>query len=144
MGTESYAPPVDKLLTYGDGREIGENPKDWPQYLELGIGPEHISDLIRMATDEELRWAESDTLEVWAPIHAWRTLGALHAEEASEPLLSLLKEIDENDDDWVGEPPEGRYTRDRAKPEFWNRPWPWAGAGVALLLIIVVIVLATR
>ncbi len=103
MGTESYAPPVDKLLTYGDGREIGENPKDWPQYLELGIGPEHISDLIRMATDEELRWAESDTLEVWAPIHAWRTLGALHAEAAIEPLLSLLKEIDENDDDWVQE-----------------------------------------
>jgi hypothetical protein len=46
-----------------------------------------------------------------------------------------------DDDDWVGEPPEGRYTRDRAKPEFWNRPWPLAGAGVALLIIIVVIVL---
>ena len=24
-----------------------------------------------------------------------------------------------DDDDWVGEPPEGRHTRDRAKPEFW-------------------------
>jgi hypothetical protein len=27
-----------------------------------------------------------------------------------------------DDDDWVGEPPEGRHARDRAKPEFWSRP----------------------
>ena len=26
-----------------------------------------------------------------------------------------------DDDDWVGTPPEGRYTRDRAKPEFWQQ-----------------------
>ncbi len=101
MGIESYTPPIGKLLTYGDGREIGENLKDWPQYLELGIGPEHIPDLIRMATDEELRWVESDMLEVWAPIHAWRTLAVLHAEEAIEPLLPLLDEAE--DDDWVVE-----------------------------------------
>src|SRR5205807_1216299 len=101
MGINSYSPPADKLLTYGDAHEHGGNPQDWPQYLELGIGPEHIPDLIRMATDEELRWADSESLEVWAPIHAWRTLGALHAEEAIEPLLSLLKDVDENDDDWV-------------------------------------------
>ena len=25
----------------------------------------------------------------------------------------------DDDDDWVGEPPEGRHTRDRAKPDFW-------------------------
>jgi hypothetical protein len=49
-----------------------------------------------------------------------------------------------DDDDWVGEPPEGRYTRDRAKPEYWRRPWPVASAGFALLLVIVVIVLVTR
>src|SRR5207247_2747483 len=103
MSINSYAPPVDKLLTYGDAHEHGGNPQDWPEYLELGIGREHIPDLIRMATDEELRWADSESLEVWAPIHAWRTLGALHAEAAIEPLLSLLKEIDENDDDWVQE-----------------------------------------
>ena len=29
-----------------------------------------------------------------------------------------------DDDDWVGEPPEGRHTRDQADPGFWagNRP----------------------
>jgi hypothetical protein len=45
-----------------------------------------------------------------------------------------------DDDDWVGEPPEGRYTRDRAKPEFWRRPWPLASAGMALLIVIVLVV----
>jgi hypothetical protein len=51
----------------------------------------------------------------------------------------------DDDDDWVGEPPEGHYTRDRAKPEFWNRPWPWAWSGMLLLIVIVVVVvLATR
>src|ERR687886_542781 len=26
----------------------------------------------------------------------------------------------DDDDDWVGEPPEGHYSRDRAKPDFWR------------------------
>ena len=100
MDVTSYPSPVDKLLTLGDAREVGRSVKEWPIYLELGLGPEHIPDLIRMATDEELRWAYSDTLEVWAPIHAWRALGQLRAEAAIEPLLSLLDEA-EDGDDWV-------------------------------------------
>lgn len=50
----------------------------------------------------------------------------------------------DDDDDWVGEPPEGRYSRDRAKPEFWSGRWPLAGAGMLLVLIILVIVLIVR
>ena len=48
----------------------------------------------------------------------------------------------EDDDDWVGTPPEGRYTRDRAKPGFWENQWQ-AGAASGLLgvFIIVAIVL---
>lgn len=95
MEINRYPPPVDKLLTYGDCREL----YPWPDYLELGLGPEHIPDLIRMATDEELRWADSESLEVWAPIHAWRALGQLRAEAAIEPLLPLFEEAE--DDDWV-------------------------------------------
>lgn len=47
-----------------------------------------------------------------------------------------------DDDDWVGEPPEGRYTRDRAKPEFWvgQRPLSIAAAGIGLVLIVLLIV----
>ena len=50
----------------------------------------------------------------------------------------------DDDDDWVGEPPEGRYTRDRAKPEFWRNRWPFAWAGMALVLIILAIALIVR
>ena len=46
MGT--YEPPVDQFLSRSETPVLGRN---WPDYLGLGIGPEHISDLIRMATD---------------------------------------------------------------------------------------------
>ena len=49
-----------------------------------------------------------------------------------------------DDDDWVGEPPEGRYTRDRAKPEFWRGRWPFAGVGLIIVVLLLVIVIATR
>lgn len=92
-----YAPPVDHLLTYGKGHSIP--PECWPNYLALGLGPEHIPDLIRMATDAALQWTASDRLEAWAPLHAWRALGQLRAEAAVEPLLSLFDHLDESD--WV-------------------------------------------
>ena len=49
-----------------------------------------------------------------------------------------------DDDDWVGTPPEGRVSADRANPGYWNRSWPVAAAAGAglLLLVIVVLVLA--
>jgi len=60
----------------------------------------------------------------------------------------ILREMAQprDDDDWVGEPPEGHYTRDRAKPEFWRRNWPVAAAssGLLLVLILVVLVLAVK
>lgn len=51
-----------------------------------------------------------------------------------------------DDDDWVGEPPEGHYSRDRARPEFWRNRWPLAAGGAAMILvvIVVVVILATR
>jgi hypothetical protein len=47
------------------------------------------------------------------------------------------------DDDWVGEPPEGRHTADRADPEFWRSHWPVSltGVGVVVALVVLVIVL---
>lgn len=92
----SYAPPLDKLLIFGDCRNF----RDWPDYLALGFTHEHVNDLIRMATSEELNWADSDSLEVWAPIHAWRVLGQLKAEEAIEPLVNFFNQVDE-EDDWA-------------------------------------------
>jgi hypothetical protein len=46
-----------------------------------------------------------------------------------------------DDDDWVGEPPEGRYTRDRARPDFWQRNWPVATAAMGILFVLFVVVL---
>ena len=49
----------------------------------------------------------------------------------------------DDDEDWVGTPPEGRYTRDRAKPEFWLRQRPVSiAAAVVVVLVIVVILIA--
>ena len=46
----------------------------------------------------------------------------------------------DDDDDWVGTPPEGHYTRDRAKPEFWWKQRP-VGIGAASLVVIVIVVI---
>jgi HEAT repeat protein len=96
---DSYQPPVNRLLELGDPREE----KRKRDYLALGLGAEHVPDLIRMAQDDSLNTADSESLEVWAPLHAWRTLGQLRAEAAIEPLLGLLHRIDDNNDDSVGE-----------------------------------------
>jgi hypothetical protein len=52
----------------------------------------------------------------------------------------------DDDDDWVGTPPEGRYSRDRAKPEFWRkqRPLSIAAAGLVVVLVAVILILALR
>jgi hypothetical protein len=49
----------------------------------------------------------------------------------------------QDDDDWVGEPPEGRYTRDRANPEFWRlqRPPEIIAVGFVVAVIVLVVVL---
>lgn len=91
------APPVDKLLTLGEPDDL----VDAYDYGKLGIGEEQIPELIRLALERDLQWAESDTK--WAPIHAWRALGQLRAQAAIEPLLDLLRDVDELHDDWVGE-----------------------------------------
>ena len=47
-----------------------------------------------------------------------------------------------DDDDWVGTPPEGRHTRDRANPGFWaNQPAAAAAAAILFVLTLVVVLL---
>ena len=49
-----------------------------------------------------------------------------------------------DDDDWVGTPPEGRHSADRAKPAFWSKP-PLAYTVVffgLFVLALVVVLLA--
>jgi len=97
MSIFDYQPPVSELLAYGDCR----NYKKWPNYLrELNLEEKHVSELIKMATDQELDQAGVDSKEVWSPVHAWRALGQLQALDALQPLLGLLAN---RDDDWISE-----------------------------------------
>ena len=47
----------------------------------------------------------------------------------------------DDEDDWVGTPPEGHYARDRAKPEFWWRQKPIVPAFVGIVVVVVVILI---
>lgn len=90
-----YPPPVDQLLRLGEPRS------SWQKYPKLGLGPEHIPELMRMAADPELNGAPAESREVWAPVHAWRALGQLHAVEAVTLLLEVCER--EDLDDWATE-----------------------------------------
>ena len=52
----------------------------------------------------------------------------------------------DDDEDWVGTPPEGRYTRDRAKPEFWwrQRPLSLTAAGIGIVIIVLIVIALLR
>jgi hypothetical protein len=93
---EEYADPVGRLLTAGEADLFKGT--EWPNYPEeYQLGHEHVPALIRMACDMELHTRRSDGPEIWAPVHAWRTLAQLRATEAIEPLLEFSK-IDLDDD----------------------------------------------
>ncbi len=98
--SQTYQPPVSQLLTVGDARQF----YNWPDYpATYGLTLAHVPDLIRMMQDEDLNWADSDSDEVWAPIHAWRTLGQLRAESAVDTIMDTFHLIDDQDSDWPQE-----------------------------------------
>ncbi|HBN07800.1 MAG TPA: hypothetical protein DD435_03830 [Cyanobacteria bacterium UBA8530] len=92
-----YAPPLDRLLTYGEPEFAP--PERWRPYVsELGLTLDDVPELVRMTNDQDLNSAKSDDPRVWAPIHAIRALGELRAEAAIGSLISLA---DAEDDDWI-------------------------------------------
>lgn len=92
-----YQHPLNELLTLDEVNLRDE----WRDYAQLGAGEEHIPELVRMATDRKLHRADPQSTEVWAPVHAWRSLGQLRAVEGVIPLLELLEELE--DDDYIHE-----------------------------------------
>ncbi len=97
---QQYTLPVSLLLTVGDARNLSQ----WPDYpAAYGLTRAHIPDLIRMMQDEGLNWADSDSDEVWAPIHAWRALGQLRAESAIDAIIDTFYTIDEGELTWQQE-----------------------------------------
>ena len=99
MTENTYHSPVSTLLTLGDLHKIDGR----LDYLTYGLTDAHIPELIRMALDEDLHWADSESTAVWAPIHALRALGQLRAQTAIEPLVQLIHKVDEDEDDWISE-----------------------------------------
>ncbi len=111
MAKADYTLPVANLLKLGSPIFAVESDK-WLDYQQTaGIGSEDIPQLIRLATDDKLEDVdlEDDDLDeeeeeqnatlLYGPIHALRALGQLKAQEAAEPLLSLL----DWEDDFVDE-----------------------------------------
>jgi hypothetical protein len=52
----------------------------------------------------------------------------------------------DDDDDWIGEPPEGHHSADRARPDFWRlqRPPELIAAAVIAAVVVAVLVLVLR
>lgn len=94
--TEPYRPPLDALLRLGDPRGAGIPERR----LTLGINQEHAPQLVRMARDRALMTADSETLKVWAPVHAVELLKELDTSAIVDGMLPLL----DVDADWFDEP----------------------------------------
>ena len=97
MESWNYAPPLDKLLDIS--LDIDQKFEDWADYVGmLNLTQEHIPELIRMATDKKLRFSDAEDESYAGPVHAWRALGQLRAQEAAQPLTANFSW---NNDDWV-------------------------------------------
>jgi hypothetical protein len=80
--------------------ELGEprgHRDDWPDYKQYGITAEDVDDLLRLATDASLNSADTESKDVWVPLHAWRALGQLGDPRAIKPLISLFDPLCDDD-----------------------------------------------
>jgi hypothetical protein len=99
---KDFSEPVLALISLG---EKAARATQWPDFTKLGIIAEHIPELIRILESVEAFWPEGevDAPEVYAPIHAWRALGQLKAEQAIPFLIDLIIWNEEGDMDWIME-----------------------------------------
>lgn len=113
MTEPALTPGVQRLFALPEPG-WGEPPAAWLDYpTALALGPDDVHDLIEVATDPLLLGADVDDEAVtedvqamadanWAaPVHAWRALARLGAEEAIGPLAMLASEGDDWDTDWI-------------------------------------------
>lgn len=100
MGHQDYEEPVNRLLTLGDpdGPGATGRSRKWADYSALGIGEADVPELIRMACDA--RPFQEPNPCWWGPVHAWRALGQLKAQAATEPLVEYLNRLSKWNHDW--------------------------------------------
>ncbi|KAA0266333.1 MAG: PBS lyase [Chloroflexi bacterium] len=100
---KDFSAPVLALVSLG---EKSARVSEWHNYLELGITDEHTPELIRILDDIESFWPDEDVSnapESYAPIHAWRALGQLKAEQAIPSLVRLIVWNEDENADWLME-----------------------------------------
>jgi len=87
-------PKIQSLLSLGRP----DDHRDWPDYLsQYGFTEQDIPALLALYADEEIDAMDSDRVEVWAPVHAWRILGQLGSEAAIDPIINSFDRLYEDD-----------------------------------------------
>jgi len=86
---------IKLLLELGEADHGG----DWPDYLQYGFKEADTPALLDLVADETFDQADSESAEIWAPLHAWRTLGQLGNSQAAIPLIAQFDRL--YNDDWA-------------------------------------------
>lgn len=83
---------------------LGLPESPWPNYpAQFDLTAADIPWLIAMAVDEHTRQEEGEDPTDYRNMHAWRSLGQLHAVEAIPALLGILRWVDDYNDEWTDE-----------------------------------------
>jgi yecA family protein len=87
-------PKIQTLLTLGEP----DHKRNWPNYVkQYGFTPDDVPTLLTLYADEEINAMDSDRPEVWAPVHAWRTLGQLGSEASIVPIIQSFDTLYDDD-----------------------------------------------
>jgi len=110
-----YGYPARTLLKWGwdmDERRIADHAGNVARWRPA------VPELIRMTLDEGFLRGWPGEGASWAPYHALRMLGGLHAHEAAGRLLALL----EREDDWLSDllPTVWAEMGPKAEPPLWS------------------------
>ena len=87
-------PRIQTLLTL----DAPDDRRHWPDYLDrYGFTLEDVPALLALFADESINTLDSDRVEIWAPLYAWRILGQLASEEAIRPIVQSFDTLHEDD-----------------------------------------------
>jgi hypothetical protein len=97
---KDFSLPVLELISLGEQAARGF---EWLSYATIDIRQQHIPELLRIIENSAAFWPEgdADSDEVYAPVHAWRALGQLKAQQAIQPLIDFVEENEELAIDWI-------------------------------------------
>lgn len=99
---------IDRLLAAKNPRDLLNWQKQEGHYVATcRATPDDVPGLIEMVLkwndpDDETEWDDDNEERGLLPVTAWRTLGDLKAEAAIQPLIELLRELQQGDD-WASE-----------------------------------------